>query len=161
VSVYNFIKNKCEDKKIRYVWLRVFSGYGPKSNKKWIIPFVISKLLKRNKIEFTAGEQIYNFIFINDIVSAIVKSLSQLKAYGAYNLGHENSYKIKSVISIIFKKLKIKEKPIFGSLKYRNDQVMSFNPSINKIKKDLNWKPKYSLSKGLDMTIRYFKSKLK
>ena len=34
---------------------------------------------------------------------------------------------------------------------------MKFLPSILKIKKNLKWQPKYSISKGLDETIKFIK----
>jgi nucleoside-diphosphate-sugar epimerase len=34
---------------------------------------------------------------------------------------------------------------------------MKFSPSISKIKKKLKWKPKYSISKGLNKTIMFIK----
>ena len=80
---------------------------------------------------------------------------------GEFNLGSSRSYSIQYVIKLIFKKFKIKERPLFGLLNYRKDQAMNFKPSISKINKRLKWKPQYSLSKGLDETIKYFKKELK
>ena len=34
---------------------------------------------------------------------------------------------------------------------------MRFSPSISKIKKNLKWQPKYSISKGLNKTIKFIK----
>ena len=61
------------------------------------------------------------------------------------------------MVKLIFKKFKIKKKPVFGELSYRNDQIMKFSPSISKIKKNLKWQPKYSISKGLNKTIKFIK----
>jgi nucleoside-diphosphate-sugar epimerase len=74
-------------------------------------------------------------------------------------LASEKSYTIKYVIKLIFKKLKIKPKPIFGEISYRNDQIMKFLPSISKIKKELKWKPMYSISRGIEETINFIKKK--
>ncbi|MDC1069916.1 NAD-dependent epimerase/dehydratase family protein, partial [Candidatus Pelagibacter sp.] len=157
VKVYNLLKNNCKNKKIRFVWLRLFSGYGPGSTMKWIIPRTIQSLINNKEIKFTAGEQIYNFIYISDIVSAIVKSLFNTSAKGAYNLAHKESYKIKYVINLIYFILRINKVPSFGSIKYRKDQIMSFIPSISKIKKDLNWQPKVGIKEGLKKNVKFLK----
>jgi nucleoside-diphosphate-sugar epimerase len=147
----------CQKKNIRFIWLRIFTGYGPNSDNNWIIPSTIIKIINNQKTEFTSGNQIYNFIYVSDIASAIVKSLYKKNINGIFNLGSEKSYTIKYVVKLIFKKLKIKKKPIFGELNYRNDQIMRFSPSISKIKKNLKWQPKYSISKGLNKTIKFIK----
>lgn len=145
----------CKNNNIRFIWLRIFTGYGPNSDNNWIIPSTIIKLINNQKTKFTSGNQIYNFIYVSDIASAIIKSLYNKNINGIFNLGSEKSYTIKYVVRLIFKKLKIKKKPTFGELSYRNDQVMKFSPSISKIKKNLKWQPKYSISTGLDKTIKF------
>ena len=40
-------------------------------------------------------------------------------------------------------------KPIFGGIKMRNEETMSLYPSIKKVSKLLNWKPRVKLSQGL------------
>ena len=154
VKVCKIIK-KFSKKKFRFVWLRIFTGYGPGSNSNWLIPNTIIKLKNNIEINFTHGMQIYNFIYISDIVTAIIKSLYKKKAHGAYNLGHPKSHRVRDIVKLIFTKLKIKKNPSFGNLNYRKDQVMKYLPSISKIKKDLNWTPKYSISRGIDENIKY------
>lgn len=157
LRVYNFLKKSCKTEKIRFVWLRVFSGYGPGSGEKWIIPNTIQSIINKKKITFTAGEQTYNFIYISDIVESIIRTLFNKNAKGDYNLGYKKSYKIKNVIKLIFSILKIRERPNFGAIKYRKDQIMSFVPSITKIKRDLRWEPKVGIKKGLNKNIKYLK----
>ena len=157
IKILKKIQVFCKKKNIRFVWLRIFTGYGPNSDNNWIIPSTIIKIINNQKTKFTSGNQIYNFIYVSDIASAIIKSLYNKTVNGIFNLGSERSYKIKYVVKLIFKILKIKKKPVFGELSYRNDQVMRFTPSISKIKKNLGWQPKYSISKGLSKTIKFIR----
>jgi len=155
IKILKKIQVFCKKNNIRFVWLRIFTGYGPNSDNNWIIPSTIIKIINNQKTKFTSGNQIYNFIYVSDIASAIIKSLYKKTVNGIFNLGSEKSYKIKYVVKLIFKILKIKKKPVFGELSYRNDQAMKFTPSISKIKKKLGWQPKYSISKGLSKTIKF------
>jgi len=155
IKILKKINNFCKKNCTRFLWLRLFTGYGPGSDKNWLIPSTINKLINNRKTKFTTGNQIYNFVYISDIVSAIVKSLYANSAHGIFNLGHEKSYTIKHVVKLIFTKLKIKKKPIFGELCYREDQIMKFVPSISKIKRKLKWKPAYSISNGISETINF------
>ena len=159
VKVYKILKKICKIKKIRFVWLRVFSGYGPESSMKWIIPYTINSLITNKRVAFTSGEQIYNFIYISDIVLGIVKSIFNKNVKGAYNLAYKKSYKIKYVINLIFSYLKINNnRPSFGLIKNRKDQIMSFIPSISKLKRDFNWEPKVGLKEGLKKNIKFIKN---
>ena len=38
------------------------------------------------------------------------------------------------------------------------DDPKQRKPDISKAKKELNWEPMHNLNKGLDLTIKYFKS---
>jgi nucleoside-diphosphate-sugar epimerase len=155
IKILKKISNFCKRNYTRFVWLRLFTGYGPGSDKNWLITSTIHKLINNKKTKFTTGHQIYNFIYISDIVSAIIKSLYTNASHGIFNLGHEKSYTIKHVVKLIFTKLKIKKKPVFGELRYREDQIMKFVPSISKMKKKLKWKPAYSISNGISETINF------
>jgi nucleoside-diphosphate-sugar epimerase len=157
IKILKKIQIFCEKNYIRFIWLRIFTGYGPNSDNNWIIPSTIIKIINNQKTKFTSGNQIYNFIYVSDIASAIIKFLYNKNIYGIFNLGSKKNYTIKYVVKLIFKKLKIKKKPVFGELSYRNDQIMKFSPSISKIKKRLKWQPKYSISKGLNETIRFIR----
>ena len=62
VKAFNKIKKFCKLKKIRFVWLRIFTGYGPGSSNKWIIPYTITNIL-RNKIQLNL-HQVIKFIIL-------------------------------------------------------------------------------------------------
>jgi nucleoside-diphosphate-sugar epimerase len=157
IKIFKKIKIFCKKNKIRFVWLRVFSGYGPNSHKNWIINSTILKLINNQKTKFTTGRQIYNFIYVTDIVSGIIKCLYNRKATGIFNLASAKSYSIRYIVRLIFRKLKTKKKPVFGELSYRNDQVMKTLPSISKPKNKLKWQPTISIHKGLNKTINFLK----
>lgn len=157
IKIYNILKNKCKSKKIKLVWLRIFTGYGPGSKPEWIIPHTIRSLILKKKTKFTAGEQIYNFIYISDIVKCIIKVLFNKNSNGAYNLAYKKSYKIKNVVKLIFSIFKVNDKPLLGHIDYRKDQIMIYKPSIKKLRKDLNWVPEIGIKEGLKKSIDFLK----
>ena len=46
IKILNKIKIFCIKNNVRFVWLRIFTGYGPGNDKNWIIPSTIYKLIK-------------------------------------------------------------------------------------------------------------------
>jgi len=155
VKVFNILKKKCKNKKIRFIWLRIFTGYGPGSKPEWLIPRTIQSLISKKRINFTAGDQIYNFIYISDIVKLIIKALYNKNSNGAYNVAYKKSYKIKNVIKLIFSMLKVDEKPMLGTINYRKDQIMEYKPSIKKLRKDFKWEPEIGIKEGLKKNINF------
>ena len=62
--------------------------------------------------------------------------------------GQNKSIKIKSLINQVMSKVGL-GMPEFGKIKMRKDEAKKMSPSILKVTKTYNWRPKINLSKGL------------
>ena len=71
-------------------------------------------------------------------------------------MGSGKPIKIIDVLKKIKKIIK-KGKPNIGTLKMRKDETINLFPSILKTKKYFNWYPKVPFSKGIKVTIKYYK----
>tara|TARA_B100001057_G_scaffold33692_1_gene30577 strand:- start:1076 stop:1978 length:903 start_codon:yes stop_codon:yes gene_type:complete len=136
--------------------LRLFQVYGPAQDNNRILPFLIYNCLKNKKFKTTKGEQICDFIYIDDVVNAIFKSFKSKKSIGEIiNIGSGKPIKIKKIILII-KKIIGKGNPIIGGLKYKKETNKKNFPSIYKAKSKLGWLPKIKLTEGLIKTIKSY-----
>ena len=136
--------------------LRLYLVYGPKQDVNRLIPFTIINALKKVKFNCSAGRQFRDFIYIDDLVSAIVKTLKSKKTNGEIiNIGSGNPTNVKKLILKICKLAK-SGKPQFGKVLLRKDEILKLYPSLNKVKKILNWQAKVNLEKGLKKTIKYY-----
>ena len=121
------------------------------------IPQVINGCLNNKEFPTTSGEQIRDFCYIDDTVSAILLILTNRKATGeVFNVASGIPVKIKTVIKLI-NKIIGKGKPEFNKLKLHKRENKILYADIKKINKKLNWKPKINLLKGLKKTIKAFK----
>ena len=94
------------------------------------------------------------------MVSAIIRSLSNKNSVGQiFNLGSGEPIKVKNLIEFIRSKIK-KGKPLFGAISLRKDELLKVYPSINKIKKKLNWRPNKNFFKNLENTINYYRHEI-
>lgn len=140
------------------VVLRLYIAYGPHQSINRFIPEVINSCLKNNEFNCSHGQQIRDFIYINDLVDLIYKCLKIKNLDGnIFNVGSGRQKIVKNVINSIIKKTS-GGKPNFGKIKLRKDEPLKLYPDISKIKKYLNWKPKISFDKGLDKTIKYYRN---
>tara|TARA_Y100000590_G_scaffold409430_1_gene501605 strand:- start:3232 stop:4152 length:921 start_codon:yes stop_codon:yes gene_type:complete len=136
--------------------LRLYLAYGPRQDINRFLPIIIKACIKNQKFSCSEGIQLRDFVYVDDVVNAILKSLINKKARGQIiNLGSGKPKKIKNIIQTVNRTLKGGE-PQFGKIKLRKDEILELYPNIKKAKKIINWKPKTSFEKGLTKTIKYY-----
>ena len=145
-----------KEKSFPSVVLRLYQAFGPAQDLNRFMPIIISGCLKDKKFPCSEGTQFRDFIYVEDVVDAIFKSLKNRKALGEIiNIGTGKTQKIRTVIENI-KNLAKGGKPQFGKIKLRKDETLKIYPNISKAKKKLNWRPKFSFKEGLANTIRFY-----
>tara|TARA_B100000945_G_scaffold293122_1_gene268832 strand:+ start:6147 stop:7058 length:912 start_codon:yes stop_codon:yes gene_type:complete len=151
-----YLKKIFKKKKFPIVILRLYQAYGPKQDLNRFLPIIINGCLKNKKFPCSDGKQFRDFVYVDDVISAINKSLQTKSAVG--NIINIGSGKPKNIKKIIYKiKNKIKGgNPEFGKIKLRKDESLKIYPNIKKAKTLLNWRPKIVFDKGLKETIRYY-----
>ena len=138
--------------------IRLYLVYGPKQDINRVIPITIKNALLDKKFNCSTGLQFRDFIYIDDVINAILKTLKNIKTNGEIiNIGSNKPVRIKDLIIRICS-LVGSGKPIFGKIKLRKDEIKSLYPNINKAYKILKWRPKISLNTGLKKTIKYYKN---
>ena len=154
-----FLLKKFKTNKFPVVILRLYQVYGPNQSINRLIPFVIYSSLKDKVFPCSSGFQKRDFLFIDDVISAIMLALKKSKCNGKIiNIGFGKSYKVKNIINFILKSIK-KGKPNFDKIKLRIDEGKDIYPDISLAKRTLNWKPKLNIKKGLLKTINFYKKK--
>tara|TARA_E500000178_G_scaffold355600_1_gene428820 strand:- start:1490 stop:2398 length:909 start_codon:yes stop_codon:yes gene_type:complete len=135
--------------------LRLYQAYGPNQDINRLIPIAIDACKKNKSFNCSDGNQLRDFIYIDDVVTAIIKILKNKKSTGQiYNLGTGKCFTIKSVISNISKYYK-GGKPLYGKIKLRKEEPRITFANIKKITKEIKWMPKTSLIIGLKKTLKY------
>ena len=146
-----------KEKNFPVLVLRLYQAYGPKQDLNRLIPITIIKSLNDEEINLSPGNQIRDFIFIDDLTEIILKFIkTKLSKQRVFNIGTNNPIKIKDLIKKIIK-MTGKGKPNFGKIKIRKGEIMNMYPNNKSMQKKLKWKPKISLSKGLKLTINSYK----
>ena len=150
---------KFKDSNFPITIIRFYLVFGPRQDKNRFIPIIIDGCLKNKKFDCSSGEQLRDFIYVEDAVSAIFKIFNKKKARGEiFNLGSGKPKKLRNIIEFIKNYLK-SGKPQYGSIKLRKDEPVKLYPSIKKAKKVLSWKPKVNFFKGLIRTINYYQTR--
>ena len=137
--------------------LRLYQAYGPRQDLNRFIPIIISGCIKNKQFPCSKGNQLRDFLYVDDVVNAILKSLTNKNARGQIiNIGSGKPRKIKNIIDYI-KRTSKGGYPQFGRVKLRKDEILEVYPDIKKAKNKINWSPRISFKKGLKITINSYK----
>ena len=139
---------------IRHAWLRVFSTYGPLDNADWMLPTLIAKLLNRERPALTAGEQLWDYLHVNDAARAFL-AIAESDAQGCFNLGSGETHPLRKSIETIRDEIDPALPLGFGEVPYRNDQVMCLHADISKLQRTANWFPQTELTAGLKSLVAW------
>ena len=141
--------------------LRYFNPYGPGELHKpetHAIPNFIKAILEKQPIPlFWKGDQVRDFIYIEDLASAHVLPLNQTGLH-IYNVGTQTGTKVIDVLKKIFEIVGY-EVPTENKGERKGD-VPFLVASAEKIKQELGWEPKVDLEEGLKKTIDFYHSRL-
>jgi UDP-glucose 4-epimerase len=133
---------------MRVIWARVFSLYGTPQSDEWFIPKLVSALAKNQDFEMTLGEQIWNYLHVDDCARAIIYLLENDNETGIVNVAHPESITLRNIADIIHRNIATSGRIKFGSLPYRPSEPMSLLPAIHKLNR-LGWRPEKDLEEGI------------
>jgi dTDP-glucose 4,6-dehydratase len=139
--------------------IRPFNTYGPKFTEPYIIPEILSQLLRGNK-ELNLGNvnSTRDFTFVSDTVSGILKAMQGKKAIGEIiNIGSANEIRIGDLVTKLSKIMKVKTRIKRDESRLRPYDVNRLVCNNKKAQKLLNWKPTISIDKGLKITFDWAK----
>ena len=100
----------------------------------------------------TKGEQTRDFIYIDDVVSAyeaVIKNLCRIdRGFIEFQVGTGKAVSLKKFVRTVLKITNSDTRLLFGALPYRKGEIM-YSKANNKALKELNWEPKFDISKGI------------
>ncbi|GAB0058343.1 CDP-abequose synthase [Candidatus Magnetaquicoccaceae bacterium FCR-1] len=146
-----------ESTKIQFVNIRLEHIYGPGDDSSKFTTWMIRQCLNRaSRIPLTKGEQMRDFIYIEDVVAAYMlmfKNLTgQKKVWQEVALGSGTPVKIRHFAETVKKLTNSDSELDFGAFPYRNNEIMSSSADISTLNA-MGWASKWSLEAGLSKVI--------
>ena len=151
-----YLINLYKKKNFPSVILRLYLAYGSRQDVNRFLPIIIKGCIENKKFPCSKGNQFRDFVHVDDVVDAIIKSLTNRNAKGQIiNIGSGKPRKIRNIIEYI-KKISKGGYPQFGKIKLRKDEIIKLYPNIKKAKRKINWKPQISFERGIKSTIKFY-----
>jgi len=158
IQLLSFISKQAQHGNL--VILRPFGIFGELEGSHKFFPQVIDKLSRGLPVQMTGGEQVRDYIYVEDLIDAyIMAAVVPLKnVTEVINIGSGKGILLKEIALNIAKQIGASENLLqFGALPYRPDEIMYSVADIEKAKNLLGWKPKTSLEKGIENIVRWYK----
>ncbi len=141
------------------------NNYGPFQFPEKLIPLMIINCLDKKPLPlYGSGDNIRDWLYVDDHCDALISVLKKGKIGETYNIGGNNEVKNIDVVNVICEILD-NELPLNHGKSYKelitfvNDRPgHDFRYAIDssKIKNDLGWSPRESFSSGLHKTIQWY-----
>jgi UDP-glucose 4-epimerase len=146
---------------LQVVSLRYANVYGPRQDPEGeagVVSIFIQKLLNNEQAVINGnGRQTRDFVFVDDVVEANLAMMGQ-ETQGTYNVGTGVETSINDLFRILIQHTGSTCKEVHGPAK-KGEQARSVIDSA-KLRHELSWEPKTSLSEGLKKTVEYFRERL-
>ncbi len=147
--------------KVPIIILRPFNIYGPYQEPSKTIPLFITRLLQKKSIVLNhGGRQKRDWVYVDDLTAVIERIIyaPNNKVVGeVFNISNGKPITIKDTAKTILRQLG-KNKSHFKIPTVSLPEAMYNVGTSRKIKKLLNWSPKYPLESGIKETIKWYKS---
>jgi nucleoside-diphosphate-sugar epimerase len=157
----NYQRNLFDNSETAWYWIRVFSVFGEGENMKWLIPLVISRLLRNEPIKLTSCDQKYDYLYIEDFVRYIISIvICEENKSGIYNICNSESIVLRDLLKIIAELMNVSSDLLrFGEIHQRPSQNMIIAGVNKKFITSFNLEEDtpIGLTEGLRRTINYYK----
>lgn len=155
-SLQQIYTSFCRENEISGAWGRVFFLYGPYENPDRLVPYVIRALLEDRQALCTHGRQIRDFMHVSDVASAFVALLNS-DIPGPVNIASGQAVELKEILEMIASKIRKPELLKLGALPFSENEPFILKADVQRLQKEVGWNPLFSLDKGLDSTIEWWK----
>ena len=164
LAVTKILSGLYQSRQFPSIVLRPTVIYGPNQGEEMFLSALIQSLLAQKDFAMTYGEQYRDFVYIVDVVDAIVKSLTaDSQVNGAViNIGAGSSWQVKNIATLVANSIHqdANNHLKFGVVPYRPAEMMNYAVNIGRAGQLLGWKPTTKLEQGLQQTISHFRAQV-
>jgi nucleoside-diphosphate-sugar epimerase len=141
---------------MKTTWARLFLQYGPEEDPRRLVPDVIRSLLAGKPVKTTLGEQVRDFLHIDDVAEALV-AIVAADTSEVVNIGSGVPVRVRDVVTTIARQIGRPELVELGALPYRPGDAMFLCANTTRIKSETPWRPRFDLESGLADTIAWWR----
>ncbi len=128
--------------------LRLFNVYGAGQSKSFVIPHIINQVEDSSTINIKNLDHSRDFVFIYDVVEALLRAGNRKESYRVFNIGTGISSTVQELIAIVGK-VWGKQLVVYSEDSMDDSHIYCTRADITRAKNELHWEPMYSLEQGI------------
>ena len=130
------------------------NNYGPNQHREKFIPTILTSLKNDKKIPvYGQGSNVRDWIYVDDHCEAVWKIVVEGTVGETYNIGSNCEKSNLEIIEEICKSLNLEPSSCIEFVEDRKGHDFRYAIDAKKIRRELKWKPKHNLRRGLKKTI--------
>ena len=142
---------------LKVIITRSSNNFGPYQYPEKVIPLFITNLLTGKKVPvYGTGKQIRDWLYVEDNCEGIKSCMEKGRSGEVYNIGGGNELQNIELTKLILKELNLNEDRI-EYVEDRKGHDFRYSLNCDKIKTELNWKPRNEFKTALKKTIDWYK----
>lgn len=153
-----FSRLRCQQLGMHHVWCRVLSVYGPRDGETSIIMRLIRKLLSKEHMPLTMGEQVWDYLYSKDAGLAFRLAAEKGKNGAIYVLGSGSSRRLCEYFAAVRDAIDPKLTLGFGEVPYYPHQAIHLEADISNLTADTGFLPQYAFEEGIQETIEWVRN---
>ena len=131
-------------------------AYGENNKSKMIPNVIMYSLINKKEINLVEGNNLYDMVYISDIVNAFIAIGEKGKASQSYYIGHNDKRTFKDIICSIRDVLNKDQQLNFGV--YKEDNNLDYSLiDRSLLTKDTGWKPEADFNESILNTAKWIK----
>ncbi len=149
----------CEEHDVSFAWGRIFFVFGLFESPNRFIPAVIRSLLMGQEAKCSHGNQIRDFMFVDDVGEGFVKLLGS-NVQGPVNVASGNPLRLKEIAAMIAEIIGKPELLRLGALPSNPNEPVSVVADVTRLQSEVGFYPPNELRIRLEKTINWWKTVL-
>lgn len=134
---------------LELIWTAITSIYGPGRNDNNLITYAIKSLLKGEKPSFTKLEQKWDYLYIDDLIDALIATGEKGIGGKTYPIGSGEHRQMSEYVKIIRDHIDESLPLGIGDLPYKNKTIDNQILDISSLQQDTGFQPKVTFEQGL------------
>lgn len=143
---------------IDLLWPMITNAYGVGEFSPRFVNTTIRKIINKEPLQFTAGTQNYDFVYVSDVANAFYLVAEKGKPFCEYMIGSGDAKPLREFILEMTTALDPTNPPIFGDVPFTGTNMPLSTFDISDIQKDTGFAPKVSFAEGTKMTMDWLKT---
>lgn len=151
-------KSVAVEQGIELVWPMITNAYGAGELSPRFVNTTIRKIIKGEPLQFTAGTQSYDFVYVTDVARAFYLIAKNGKPFCEYMIGSSTARPLKEFIIEMVASLAPDRQPIFGDVPFTGTNMPLSTFDCSDTEADCGFRVQIGFAEGTRMTMDWLKT---